>query len=232
VIFSRGRGDARRGAADNGRPGRHARGRRVEEPAELDEQPVVDALAFGPYDVSDAARPTLNRVDLGALQIPAIAGVEIHLRAGPQGEIQQVLLSYGASRLQLGAFAAPRTEGIWDEVRENLRVALAAAGAQPVESEGDYGVELRARVPDENGASHVRHFGVDGPRWFVHGIFVGAAATEPDRAGPLLQALRGLVVDRGSDARPIGEALPLRLPPDAAAALGDAQRTSADRQAT
>jgi hypothetical protein len=33
--------------------------------------------------------------------------------------------------------------------------------------------------------------------------------------------LRGVVVDRGTEARPVSEALPLRLPPEAAAQLAD-----------
>ena len=43
------------------------------------------------------------------------------------------------------AFAAPRTEGIWDDVREEIRVALAAQG--PVEeAQGSFGKELLARA--------------------------------------------------------------------------------------
>jgi hypothetical protein len=75
----------------------------------------------------------------------------------------------------------------------------------------------------------LRHLGVDGPRWFVYGVFFGEAATDPDKAGPLTEVLRGLVVDRGTDARPVGEALPLRLPPEAAAQLA-AQVASAEAQ--
>ncbi|HEX6870222.1 MAG TPA: DUF3710 domain-containing protein, partial [Micromonosporaceae bacterium] len=152
----------------------------------------------------------------------AIPGVEIHLQASPQGQIQQVLLAHAGSRLQLGAFAAPRTEGIWDEIRQTLRNSLAASGAKPVEVEGDYGPELRARVKDPNGAMDVRHIGIDGPRWFVHGVFVGAAAVDPGLAGPLRDVLRGLVVDRGTEAKPVSEVLPLRLPPEAAAQLAQA----------
>ena len=61
-------------------------------------------------------------------------------------------------------------------------------------------------------------------------VFLGAAAFQPDQAGPLSEVLRGLVVDRGNEARPVQEALPLRLPPEAAAQLADA--TAPDHQAT
>src|SRR5690606_5848108 len=119
----------------------------------------------------------------------------------------------------LGVYAAPRTEGIWDEIREELRTSLAAKGGKPQEVAGEYGTELRGQLREGGGVVDIRHVGIDGPRWFVHGIFVGAAAIDPDRAGPLREVLHGLIVDRGVEARPVREALPLRLPPEAAAQL-------------
>ena len=88
---------------------------------------------FGPYDVTEAPRGQ-EVLDLGALRIPAVAGVEVHLQAGPEGQIQQVQLAHGGSRLQVAAFAAPRTEGIWDDIRETLREALVSAGSKPREA--------------------------------------------------------------------------------------------------
>lgn len=177
---------------------------------------------FGPYDVTQAPDDQRARLDLGALQLPAVAGVEIQLQAGPQGQIQQIMLAHGPSRLQLGVYAAPRTEGIWDEIRAEMVESLAAKGGKPREVEGEYGPELRAQVRESGGVVDVRHVGIDGPRWFVHGIYLGAAAIDPERAGPLREVLRGLVVDRGTEARPVREALPLRLPPEAAAQLAGA----------
>ena len=222
MIFSRNRGTAgKRGThartRTNGNSGADPYGR--DQP---DREPATEIAEFGPYDISEApdsaGAPSL---DLGALRIPVLADVEIQLETGPQGEIRLVQLSHGGSRLQLGAFAAPRSEGIWDDVRESLRTALTSGGSKPVEVEGEYGIELQARVRDPKGTVEVRHVGIDGPRWFVHGVFMGAAALDPDRAGPLRDVLRGLVVDRGVEARPISELLPLRLPPEAASQLAD-----------
>jgi len=222
VIFSKNRGTTgKRGGSHartraNGEAGADPYGRDVE----ADES--ADVAEFGPYDVSQAPKVEGQQVlDLGALRIPMAADVEIQLETGPQGQIQLVQLSHAGSRLQLGAFAAPRTEGIWDDVRESLRNALVANGSKPVEVDGEYGVELQARVRDPKGTVEVRHVGINGPRWFLHGVFMGAAALDPDRAGPLRDVLRGVVVDRGVEARPISELLPLRLPPDAAAQLAD-----------
>jgi hypothetical protein len=172
--------------------------------------------------VSEAPRDKRERLDLGALKIPAVPGVEIHLQAGPQGQIQQIQLAHGASRLSLSVFAAPRTEGIWEEIREALRTSLVDGGARPEAIEGDYGPELRAKVRDASGTTDIRHVGIDGPRWFVHAVFLGSAAVDPDQDSPLRDVLRGILVDRGTEARPVSEALPLQLPPEAAAQLADA----------
>jgi hypothetical protein len=227
VIFSRRRGNAGRHSAGASSAGRPAPAQSVAEDAD----DALDALPeFGPYDVTEAPDDGQERLDLGALRIPAMAGVEIHLQAGPQGQIQQIQLAHGGSRLSLAAFAAPRTEGIWDEVRQTLHRSLVEGGAQPEVTQGDYGLELRATVRDGSSTTDIRHVGIDGPRWFVHGVFLGGAAFEPDRAGPLRDALRGLVVDRGNEARPVSEALPLQLPPEAAAQLAGAEVP--DQQAT
>jgi len=214
VIFSRRRGDAVRRTAPAAPP--------------TGSEASVARPAFGPYDVTQAPSDDRARLDLGALQVPAVPGVEIQLQAGPQGQVQRVLLAHEASQLQLGVYAAPRTQGIWDEIRAEMVSSLAQGGGRPREVDGEYGTEVRAQVRESGGGViDVRHVGIDGPRWFVHGIFVGAAAIDPDRSGPLRDVLHGLVVDRGNEARPVREALPMRLPPEAAAELAGA--TGSDR---
>ncbi len=172
--------------------------------------PVRD---HGPFDISEAPAD-VKRIDLGSLQIPAVDGVEVRVAADNEGRVQQVLLVDGASSsaLEVGAFAAPRTEGIWDEVREEISAGLTASGGKAHEVDGDYGTELRARVTTPQGQTDIRFVGVDGPRWMVRAVFQGAAATDPDAATLLDQMLRGLVVDRGVEAFPVRDALPLRLP--------------------
>jgi hypothetical protein len=229
VIFSRRRGNAGRHSAGTNGPGKRG-STPVGVVEDADEGTPQGAPEFGPYDLIEAPHDGQERLDLGALRVPAVGGVEIHLQAGPQGQIQQIQLVYGGSRLALAAYAAPRTEGIWAQVRETLRQSLVEGGAHAEVTDGDYGPELRAKLRDGATSTEVRHVGIDGPRWFVHAVFLGAAAFQPDQAGPLSEVLRGLVVDRGNEARPVQEALPLRLPPEAAAQLADA--TAPDKQAT
>jgi hypothetical protein len=178
-----------------------------------DEAP--EPLTTGPYDIADAP-DDVERLDLGSMQIPAIPGVEVRVQANPEGQVQQVVLVDGANALQLGVFAAPRTEGIWDEVREDIRRQLTADGAAAEEIDGAYGVELRSRVRTPDGLTDIRFVGIDGPRWMVRGVYQGPVATDPSLAGPLAECLRGLVVDRGMEAMPVREPLPLRLPREVA----------------
>jgi hypothetical protein len=200
-----------------GGSGRHARGDRgdkSERPARGSAQVPPPARSHGPYDISEAPSG-VERLDLGSLQIPALPDVEIRVQANPEGAVQQVVLVNGENALQVGVFAAPRSEGIWQDVREEIRKSLFSEGVAAEETEGEYGVELRARVRTADGLTDLRFLGIDGPRWMVRGVFQGPAATDPSRAGVLVECLHGIVVDRGQEAKPVREPLPLRLPKDA-----------------
>jgi hypothetical protein len=242
VIFSRGRGAGKHAKdGDVGRSGpRHARLDEVgpdefepdeEYDEEYDEEADSETPEYGPYDTSEAPAG-VSRLDLGSLQIPAIEGVEVRVQANPEGVIQQVILVHGESALQLGAFAAPRTDGIWDEVRAEIRKSLSDDGVAAQEVHGEYGPELRARVRTPDGPTDLRFVGIDGPRWMVRGVYQGTAAVDPAAAGVLAQCLRGLVVDRGQEAKPVREALPLRMPkefrPEAGAAEHEAGALATD----
>ncbi|MEU1605971.1 DUF3710 domain-containing protein [Micromonospora matsumotoense] len=213
MIFSRKRADG----------GRHARDRRTDV---LDSYEAAGP-ARGPYDLAEAP-DDVQRLDLGSLHIPAVSGVEVRVQADPQGVVQQVVLVHGDNALQLGVFAAPRSEGIWDEVREEIRQSLVGDGATVQEAQGEYGVELHARVNTPDGPTDLRFVGIDGPRWMVRGVYQGAVATDPAAAGPLATCLDGLVVDRGQEAKPVREPLPLRLPREMADEVegGDAAATA------
>ncbi|HVT66629.1 MAG TPA: DUF3710 domain-containing protein, partial [Trebonia sp.] len=71
----------------------------------------------------------------------------------------------------------------------------------------------------------------DGPRWFLRGLFVGAAAEDPAAAAPLEAVLREVVVVRGEHPMPPRDLLELRLPPEAAAALEEQARAQQEQQA-
>ncbi len=184
----------------------------------------------GPWDSEDA--PVAERVDLGALQVAIPQGIELRLELNPEGQVMAVTLVHGESSAQVNVFAAPRTEGIWSEVRQEIADALNSGGGRASEGEGAFGTELRAVVPNEvpgQGVVHsaARFLGVDGPRWFLRALLTGPAATEDAAAAPLLEAVRGVVVVRGAEPMPAREPLVLTLPEDARSEMESGPEESA-----
>ncbi|WP_432987108.1 DUF3710 domain-containing protein [Dactylosporangium sp. CA-233914] len=225
MIFSRNRGGSGRHAKSDPRA-RETFDRDLDEEfdddldaVEEDDEPRAgkSARPEGPYDISEAPAG-IAQLDLGALKVPAVDGVEVRVQADNDGRIQQIVLVFADSALQLGVFAAPRSEGIWGEVRGEIRKQLFNDGVAAEEVSGDYGAELRARVRTPEGLTDIRFVGVDGPRWLVRAVFQGPAAIDPQAAQPLLECLHNLVVDRGHEAMPVREPLPLHLPKEVAEA--------------
>ncbi|MGB8650110.1 MAG: DUF3710 domain-containing protein [Mycobacteriales bacterium] len=178
----------------------------------------------GPWDVADAPELETPRLDLGGLQVPVFPDVDVRVEVSPEGQVVAATLVQGETTLQLNAFAAPRTEGIWAEVRSEIREALSAGGGRAEEAEGAYGTELRAEVPTEVPGQGVvlapaRFVGVDGPRWFLRGLLTGPGAVDDALAAPLLAAMKQVAVVRGGDPMAVRDALPLVLPPDAQQAV-------------
>jgi hypothetical protein len=193
-----------------------------------DDAPQSDALAFsmtsggprkpefGPWD-EQWAPEGVARLDLGSMQIPAVEGVEVRVQAGPEGNVEHVVLVSGTGAVEFGVFAAPRSEGIWDEVRVEMLQEMKSGGLAVREEHGRYGTELVAQLPDPQGQLvDVRYVGVDGPRWFVRATFQGPVAADASLAPVLWECLEGLVVVRDDEPRPVREPLPVRLPPEMA----------------
>ena len=193
-----------------------------------DEEPVegVAQRAAGPWDVAEP-HPDLQRVDLGSLQVPVLPGLDIQLVFAEEHGAW-VTVRHGSSELQLQAFAAPKRDGLWDDVRAEITAEISSAGGTSREREGTFGTELVARVPAEpgqprSGTRTVRFAGVDGPRWFLRGLFAGAAAENARAAAPLEELMRDVVVVRGEHPVPPRDLLELRLPPEAQQALAEEQ---------
>lgn len=172
---------------------------------------------LGPYDAESVPDDGVERIDLGSLLVPQVVGVELRLEvaAATPPIITAVTLATAGSMLQLSAFSAPRSQGIWEETRTELAEAHRQASLPVEEGHGEFGPELRAQVPTGQPGQvlPVRMVAVEGPRWLLRGNFIGAAALDPAVDRALLRALRLAVVVRGRDAMAVGELLPLRPPP-------------------
>lgn len=199
------------------------------ELGEVEPERVPLTRPTGPWDLEDFVEDDLQRLDLGALRVPVPEDLEVRVELNENGEVVAATLVQGESSLQVNVFAAPRTEGIWEEVVAEIRDSVLESGGEASFDEGPWGRELRAQVPsqDEQGTIvkvPARFVAVDGPRWFLRALVTGPAALDRSAATSLETAMKGIVVVRGADPMAVREALPLRLPPEAQEAREAANR--------
>jgi hypothetical protein len=188
---------------------------------ELDEVVEVDAEPFertgGPWD-ADEVSDDITRVDLGAVRLPGVQGMELRMEIDKATDtVSAASILLDGSSLQVQAFAAPRTEGIWREVRVELAEGIRSAGGSARDVDGPFGRELHAKVPFDGpqgrGLQDARFVGVDGPRWFLRGVFSGTAS-RPGGQAVLENLFRGCVVVRGGAPLAPKGPIPLSLPGD------------------
>jgi hypothetical protein len=199
------------------------------QPDEATTSPAFDRSG-GPFDESEAdmADQELPRLDLGALMIPGIEGIGVQVEADPSSQEVRAVTALGdKAAVQMQPFAAPRSEGLWDEIRAEMLAELSrTAGAEVSEGAGSFGPELRAILPartpeGQDVRQPVRFVGIDGPRWFLRVVFLGNAAINPDPEDSLHRVVRQTIVVRGGAAMPPRDPLPLTLPADATSAGSD-----------
>ena len=193
----------------------------VEEAPDADDAPVASSDDYdrsaGPWDVSEVDS-TETYVDLGALRVPGREGMELRLEIDETaGRVTSATVQLEGSAVQLQVFAAPRTEGIWAEIRDEIAAGITRQGGTVDEVPGPFGRELIARIPvrtadGRTGHQPARFAGVDGPRWFLRAVFHGLAVHEPEKAAVVEDVVRGVVVVRGAEAMAPRELLELRLP--------------------
>jgi hypothetical protein len=170
----------------------------------------------GPFDSESAPADELPRLDLGALRVPIVEGIEMNLDvASDTGAVTGVNYTIpNVGLMQISVFAAPRTAGIWDEVREEIIASAGSAGGSLATAQGGFGYELRGQVPtDQPGQfAPARFVGVNGPRWFARAVLSGEPAINDEMGEALLALFRMCVVHRGSEAMPVRELLPMAVP--------------------
>lgn len=206
-LFSRRRKDAEPAEAPETTPG--------PEPETPDGQPDPDAR--GPWDAAQVA-DLGGRIDLGTLRIPVRPGMKLRLDVEKRTKkVVAASVTLGGSVLQVQAFAAPRSSGLWEELREEIATSVASQGGSADEAGGAFGRELLCRLPvrtADGRTAHrpVRFVGVDGPRWFLRGVISGQAAIDTAQAEPLEKLFADIVVVRGSEARAPRDVLELTVP--------------------
>ncbi len=186
-----------------------------------------------PWDSEETPTDEMPRLDLGGLQVPVLPETEIRVELNEQKQPIAVTILHAESAVQLLVFAAPRRDGIWDEVRGEIVDSVRADGGQVEEILGDFGIELRASMrgevtPGQFVEQQLRFVGFDGPRWFVRGVYSGPAAAGEQSAVLLDSVLADLIVVRGEEPMAPRDPLPLRLPREAVAAQEAAEAQAAE----
>lgn len=206
----------------------------VDEEEVLDEEeedvllPSKSDRPDGPWDVEERPQEDSAVVDLGALRLRGRDGMELRLEVDEAaGLVTAASIKLAGSAVQLQVFAAPRSRGIWDEIRTEIAAGITRQGGVVDEVPGAFGKELIARIPvrtpdGRSGHQPARFAGVDGPRWFLRAVFHGPAVHDTQAAQQLESVVRDVVVVRGSEAMAPRELLSLTLPGTASPAAAGA----------
>lgn len=190
----------------------------VAEGAEARPDPETTiAKGDGPRDVADVT-DTEGLADLGALRIAPPSGMELRLEIDQgSNEVTAVQVADDHGSVQLQCFAAPRSSGIWEDIREEISGMIDRGGGTVQEVDGPFGTELRTRLAQAGPQGRTIFApavfaGVDGPRWFLRAVYSGSAAVDEERRGAFDEVVRSVVVVRGEEPRAPREMLPLRMP--------------------
>ena len=188
-----------------------------------------DREGAGPFDEAEAnaVRPY---VDLGGVKVVPREGLGLRLEIEEgTGRVVAVGLDVEDSSLQVQPFAAPRSSGLWHEIRGQIDEQILASGGTTREVDGPFGPEIvaqiPAQVPGQAPVSRIARFiGVDGPRSFLRGVISGEAAVEPRAAAQVEDLFRSVVVVRGTAPMPPRDLIPLHMPQGAEADASAGQR--------
>ena len=180
--------------------------------------------SVGPRDLSETSSID-GMLNFGSLLIPERPELAIRVEYDEaSAQIVAVTLDLNFSTIQLQAFAAPRTEGLWHEIREQLKASVLQQSGEAKFVVGAFGPELLAQLPvfdsqNRQIASRTDRFiGIDGPRWFLKAVVRGAAVRDTMSAVEIDDLFRSIVVDRGETPLPPSDLLPLVMPQGASPA--------------
>ncbi len=176
----------------------------------------VDRDLRGPFDSSEVGL-LAPHLDFGSLRISPKEGLQIRAEVDEiTKRIVALTLELENHKLQLQAFSAPTKEGMWEEVMQQTISAIQEQNGTVELLESQLGKELRVTAPvsmsGQVSFKETRVVGVDGPRWFLRGIFSGEELYSTSRYLTLVELFRSVVVHRGDFPIPPGELLPITLP--------------------
>jgi hypothetical protein len=196
----------------------------AEETDEVDELDELEhSRPNGPWDRTETTADEGDDayVDLGGLLVRGRPGLELRLQVNEQNQqVEAVMLAGQDSGLELRAFAAPRWDGIWEDVRKDIAAEASKRGGTATEVDGEFGTELKVVVPVQTpdgrqATQPSRIVGVEGPRWLLRGTFLGASAQQADPDGAVEQAFHDVIVVRGEGPMAPRDAIVMHVPANA-----------------
>ena len=176
----------------------------------------------GPLEFSSDL-DTSSMLDLGAVFLPNIPGLEVHLDLDPRsGKGKSVSLHLNMTIAEVQIFAAAVNDDLWATMRDAISSGLRDQKVDCTVEMGRFGTEIHAVMPtvDLDGNAHVqpvRFVGVRGSRWLVRAVISGDGALLSGHSNPYAgpdidEVISQLVINRGDEPIPPGERLVLRSP--------------------
>lgn len=204
---------------------------------EATEEPNSPSPSFkpgqGPHDSKDVDSAK-GYINFGAILVPAAKGQKIRLDIDQKTKrVVSLTISIGQASIQLQAFSAPKSGGVWQDVREQIQESVTKQKGRVRILDGRFGKELHARVPTvlkdgRQGWRAARFIGSEGNRWFLRGVIGGRGAIDRKASAGVEELFSRIIVVRGDDPLPPRELLKLK-PPEGAkriAASGQQNRTN------
>jgi len=162
--------------------------------------------------------PSHELIDLGALKIPLIDGLEISMNIDQESmHGVSVSLVLGSSMADVQVFARAKDELLWPQTRDGLVAGLSEQGVSSTVTIGRFGSEVQCTMPatdfdGKNILQSVRFIGIDGDRWFMRVAISGSATVDPKEIDAFDDLVEALVVVRGEDPMSPGELLEFNVP--------------------
>ena len=180
-------------------------------------------MTQGPFEFSSEVE-TSSMLNLGAVYLPNIPGLEVHLDLDPRSGVgKSVSLHLNMTIAEVQVFAAATNEDLWASMRDAITSGLREQKVDCTVEMGRFGTEIHAVMPTVNldGNAHVqpvRFVGVRGSRWLVRAVISGDGALSGtkqnvDAVSEIDDVISKLVINRGEEPIPPGERLALLSPP-------------------
>ena len=153
---------------------------------------------YGEVDASD------GYVDMGSILFPAVQGMQLRTQVADDGTtVLQILVVLGSSGIQMSVAAAPRSGGVWEELREEIRKGFEDQGAKVADYPTRYGNELLVDMPMQmpDGRSATSRMRILGP-----------AAANAEAGVEIEKVIDRIIVRRDEHPRTRLELLPVHLP--------------------